>query len=180
MVPPPESSPEHTIPSPSNNPIPDANKDSLTFQDLMDLCTRLSNKVLDLESEVIDIKSSFTDKIEKLKDRVHKLEEQNRILKEISFKSTKINNVAPEEPAKVEKVLEVVTTAKLMTEVVTTAKPTTIAAQVPKVSALMRRRSVVIQDLEERALVIVHTEVLPKDKGKGILIEKPKLLKGQT
>nr|GEY77663.1 hypothetical protein [Tanacetum cinerariifolium] len=64
---------------------------SLKFQELMDLCTKLSNKVLDLESEVIDIKSSFTDKIEKLEDRVHKLEEENRILKETSFKSAKID-----------------------------------------------------------------------------------------
>nr|GFB83841.1 hypothetical protein [Tanacetum cinerariifolium] len=82
MVPSPESSPEHTIPLPSNDPIPDADKDSLKFQELMDLCKILSNKVLDLESKVIDIKSSFTDKIEKLEDRVYKLEEENRILKE--------------------------------------------------------------------------------------------------
>nr|GEW45136.1 hypothetical protein [Tanacetum cinerariifolium] len=63
----------------------------------MNLCTRLSNKVLDLESKVIDIKSSFTDKIEKLKDKVHKLEEENRILKEKSFKSAKIDTAAPVE-----------------------------------------------------------------------------------
>nr|GFB51066.1 hypothetical protein [Tanacetum cinerariifolium] len=61
----------------------------------MDLCTRLSKKVLDLKSEVIDIKSSFTEKIEKLKDRVHQLEEENKILKEKSFMSAKIDTVAP-------------------------------------------------------------------------------------
>nr|GEW75051.1 copia protein [Tanacetum cinerariifolium] len=92
-----ESSPEHTIPLPSNDPIPAADKDSLKFQKLIDLCTRLSNKVLDLESKVIDIKSSFTNKIEKLEDRVHKLEEENRILKEKSFKSAKIDTTAPVE-----------------------------------------------------------------------------------
>nr|GEU83840.1 hypothetical protein [Tanacetum cinerariifolium] len=70
---------------------PIAPKDSLKLQELMDLCTRLSNKVLDLESEVIDIKSSFTEKIEKLEDKVHKLEEENIILKEKSFKSAKID-----------------------------------------------------------------------------------------
>nr|GEW81102.1 hypothetical protein [Tanacetum cinerariifolium] len=67
---------------------------SLKFQELMDLCTKLSNKVLDLESEVIDIKSYFTDKIEKLEERVHKLEEENRILQETSFKSAKIDTVS--------------------------------------------------------------------------------------
>nr|GEY90125.1 ribonuclease H-like domain-containing protein [Tanacetum cinerariifolium] len=73
-VPSPEPSPEHQLPSPSNDQIPTA-KDSLTLQELMDLCTRLSNKVLDLESEVIDIKSSFTDRIHNLKDRVNQLKE---------------------------------------------------------------------------------------------------------
>nr|GEU31844.1 copia protein [Tanacetum cinerariifolium] len=85
-------------------------------------------------------------------------------------------------PAKVEEVLEVVTAAKLMTEVVTTAAPITTAAQVPKASAPRRRRGVVIQDPEETAVasVIVPTEVKPKDKRKGILIEEPKPLKRQA
>nr|GFA77996.1 hypothetical protein [Tanacetum cinerariifolium] len=150
-VPSPESSPEHIIPSPSNDPIPDADKDN---------------------------------KIEKLEDRVYKLEEENKILKEKSFKSAKIDTDAPdideEEPAKVKEVLEVVTATKLITEVVTTDAPTTIVAQVPKVSAPKRRRGVVIQDPEEiAASIIVHTEVQSKDKGKGIIIEEPKPLKGQ-
>nr|GEX36058.1 putative ribonuclease H-like domain-containing protein [Tanacetum cinerariifolium] len=86
------------------------------------------------------------------------------------------------EPTEVEEVLEVVTAAKLMTEVVTTAAPITTAAQVPKASALRRRRGVVIQDPEKTATssVIVHLEVQSKDKGKGILIEEPKPLKGQS
>nr|GEV01695.1 putative ribonuclease H-like domain-containing protein [Tanacetum cinerariifolium] len=95
-VPSPEPSPEHQLPSPSNDPIPTA-KDSLKLQELIDICIRLSNKVLDLESKVIDIKSSFTDKIEKLKSKVHKLEKENRILKEKSFKSAKIDIIAPVE-----------------------------------------------------------------------------------
>nr|GEY18391.1 retrovirus-related Pol polyprotein from transposon TNT 1-94 [Tanacetum cinerariifolium] len=92
-----EPSPEHQLPSPSNDLIPDADKDRLKLQELMDLCIRLSNKVLDLESKVIDIKISFTDKIEKLEDRVHKLEKENRILKEKSFKSSKMDIVTPVE-----------------------------------------------------------------------------------
>nr|GEV54723.1 putative ribonuclease H-like domain-containing protein [Tanacetum cinerariifolium] len=175
---------EHQLPSPSNDPIPIA-KDSLTLQELMDLCTRLSNKVLDLESEAIDIKSSFTDWIQKLEDRVDQLEEENMALKEKSFKTTQFDTATPdidkEYPVEVEKVLEVVKTAKLMTEVVTTAQPTTTAAQVPKASAPRRRRGVIIQDPEEIvASVIVYTEVQSKDKGKGILIEEPKPLKGQA
>nr|GEZ27060.1 hypothetical protein [Tanacetum cinerariifolium] len=82
-------------------------------------------------------------------------------------------------PAKMEEVLEVVTAAKLITDVVTTAAPITTAAQVRKASAPRRRKGVVIQDPKETAetSVIVHTEVKPKDKGKGILIEEHKPLK---
>nr|GEY05636.1 hypothetical protein [Tanacetum cinerariifolium] len=94
-VPSPEPSPKHQLPSPSNDPVPDADKDGSNLQELMDLCTRLSNKVLNLESEVIDIKFSFTDKIEKVEDMVHKLEEENKILKEQSFKSAKVDTAAP-------------------------------------------------------------------------------------
>nr|GEY22572.1 hypothetical protein [Tanacetum cinerariifolium] len=86
------------------------------------------------------------------------------------------------EPAKVEEVLEVVTAAKLMTEVVTTVAPITTTAQVPNASAPRRKWGVVIQDPEETAAssVIMHSEVQSKDKGKGILIEEPKPLKGQA
>nr|GEU38589.1 hypothetical protein [Tanacetum cinerariifolium] len=64
------------------------------------------------------------------------------------------------EHAEVEEVIEVVTTAKLMTKVVTTTATTITAAQVPKASAPRRKRGVVIQDPEETptASVIVHTE----------------------
>nr|GEZ05347.1 hypothetical protein [Tanacetum cinerariifolium] len=82
-------------------------------------------------------------------------------------------------PAEVEEVLEVVITAKLITEVATIAAPITTTAQVPKPSALRKRRGVVIQDPRETAatLVIVYSEDKSKDKGKGILIEEPKPLK---
>nr|GFD12106.1 hypothetical protein [Tanacetum cinerariifolium] len=51
-----------------------------------------------------------------------------------------------------------------------------------KESAPRRRRGVVIQDPEETAAasVNVHLEVKPKDKGKDILIEEPKPMKGQA
>nr|GEW87075.1 hypothetical protein [Tanacetum cinerariifolium] len=147
-VPSPESSPEHRLPSPSNDLLP-GGKDSLKLQELMDLCTHLSNKVLELESEVIDIKSTYKERIDKFKGRVDRLEEENRVLKELH-----------------KEVLEVVTAAKLITEVVTTAGATT-TAEATKVSVSKKRRGVVIQDLEETtSTVVVHSEVQSKDKGK--------------
>nr|GEY20700.1 hypothetical protein [Tanacetum cinerariifolium] len=93
-----------------------------------------------------------------------------------------IDDTDEAEPAKVEEVIEVVIAAKLMTEVVITAATPITVAQVPKASALRRRRGVIIQDLEETATasVIMHSEGKSKDKGNGILIEEPKSLKRQA
>nr|GEU31368.1 retrovirus-related Pol polyprotein from transposon TNT 1-94 [Tanacetum cinerariifolium] len=73
---------EQSLPLPSNDPLP-GGEDSLKLKELMDLCTNLSNKVLDLESEVIDIKTTYQERIEKLKGSVERLKEENRVLREL-------------------------------------------------------------------------------------------------
>nr|GFD12692.1 hypothetical protein [Tanacetum cinerariifolium] len=74
-VPPTESQAEQNIPlpSPSHDPLP-SDEDSLKLKELMDLCTNLSNKVLDLESKMIDIKSTYQERIQKTESRVERLE----------------------------------------------------------------------------------------------------------
>nr|GEY27108.1 hypothetical protein [Tanacetum cinerariifolium] len=105
------------------------------------------------------------------------------------------------EPAKLQKVVEVVTTAKIITEVISdasdtiTAVSTTISAAdvlipaattaaAPTISDTPSRKTkgVVIRDLEESTTTstIIHSEAKSKDKGKRILVEKPKPLKKQT
>nr|GEW18158.1 hypothetical protein [Tanacetum cinerariifolium] len=93
------------------------------------------------------------------------------------------------------KVVDVVTTAKLITEVVTATSITISAAEVlvraaitaaaPKLTAAPSRRTkgVVIKDPEESTTTtstIIHTEAKSKDMGKGILVEEPKPLKKQA
>nr|GEV06620.1 putative ribonuclease H-like domain-containing protein [Tanacetum cinerariifolium] len=79
-----------------------------------------------------------------------------------------MQDVDDEEPAKVEEVIEVVTTAKLIIEVITSARATT-TGKATKVSVPRRRRGVVIPDPEETtSTVVVHSEVQSKDKGKGM------------
>nr|GEW31222.1 hypothetical protein [Tanacetum cinerariifolium] len=73
---------EHNLPSPSHDPL-SSSEDSLKLKELMEFCTILSNKVLELESEVIDIKSTYQLRIKKLESRVESLEEENRVLKEL-------------------------------------------------------------------------------------------------
>nr|GEY62618.1 hypothetical protein [Tanacetum cinerariifolium] len=93
-------------------------------------------------------------------------------------------------PVELQEVVEVVTTAKLITEVVT-ATSVTITVVAPQLttgaaptlttapSTARRRKGVVIRDPEESATpsTIVHTEAKSKNKGKGILVEEPKPLK---
>nr|GEU43940.1 hypothetical protein [Tanacetum cinerariifolium] len=104
-------------------------------------------------------------------------------------------------PAEVQEVVEVVTTAKLITEVVTATSKTITAAsenitavkaQVPAVTLTAapvrvtaapsrRRKGVVIKDPQEESTTstIIPAETKSKDKGKGILVEEPKPLKKQ-
>nr|GEU42892.1 ribonuclease H-like domain-containing protein [Tanacetum cinerariifolium] len=97
------------------------------------------------------------------------------------------------EPVELQEVVEVVTTAKLITEVVTAASATITdaalqltTAAAPTLttapSAARKRKGVVIRDPEESATqsIIVHTEAKSKDKGKGILVDEPKPLKKQA
>nr|GFC20753.1 hypothetical protein [Tanacetum cinerariifolium] len=102
------------------------------------------------------------------------------------------------EPAEVQKVVDVVTTVKLITEVVTAASETVTAASViiptaePQVLAATlfaaparvvaapsrRRKGVVIRDPEEESTTsTIIPKTKSKDKGKGILVEEPKPLK---
>nr|GEX80595.1 hypothetical protein [Tanacetum cinerariifolium] len=104
-----------------------------------------------------------------------------------------------DEPAEVQEVVDVVTTAKLIIEVVTAASETVTAAstiistiepQVPATTITAapilvadapsrRRKGVVIRDPEEESTTssIIPTETKSKYKGKGIMVEEPKPLK---
>nr|GEX75595.1 hypothetical protein [Tanacetum cinerariifolium] len=106
------------------------------------------------------------------------------------------------EPAEVQKVIKIVTTAKLITKVVTASSETITAASITitatkvpvpaattavasKLAAAPRRRTkrVVIRDPEESTTTtstIIHNESKSKDKGKRILVEELKPLKKQA
>nr|GEW59031.1 hypothetical protein [Tanacetum cinerariifolium] len=93
------------------------------------------------------------------------------------------------EPAKLKEVVEVVTTARLLTELVTAAATITaattlitIAAITAAPSAARKRKGVVISGPKETATtsIIIHYEPKSKDKGKRIMVEEPKPLKRQA
>nr|GEV99265.1 putative ribonuclease H-like domain-containing protein [Tanacetum cinerariifolium] len=113
--------------------------------------------------------------------------------------ASKVLSMQKDEPAEVQEVVDVLTTAKLITEVVTTASETVTSAstiistaepQVPAASITAaptrviaapsrRRKGVVIRDPEEESTTssIIPAETKSKDKGKWIMVEEPKPLK---
>nr|GEV30939.1 reverse transcriptase domain-containing protein [Tanacetum cinerariifolium] len=99
------------------------------------------------------------------------------------------------EPVELQEVVDIVTTAKIITEVVTAASTTITATNVPIPAAITavaptltaapsrRTKGVVIMDPEESTTTtstIIHSEAKSKDKGKWILVEEHKPLKKQA
>nr|GEW42289.1 hypothetical protein [Tanacetum cinerariifolium] len=83
---------EDHVSTTSNDPLPSA-KDRMQPKELMDLCTNLSNKVLNLKNKVIEMKSYHKEKIIELKSRVEKLEEENRSLtKKLKIFNTRVES----------------------------------------------------------------------------------------
>nr|GFC71376.1 hypothetical protein [Tanacetum cinerariifolium] len=97
-------------------------------------------------------------------------------------------------PTELQKVVDVVTTAKIITEVVTIASTTITAVDVPIPTATIavapkltaspsrRKKGVVIRDPKESTTTstIIHSKAKSNDKGKGILVKEPKPLKKQA
>nr|GEW23438.1 hypothetical protein [Tanacetum cinerariifolium] len=142
----------------------------LTFYKLMETCDTLTKKVANLERDKVAQALEFV----KLKQRVRKLEKKKRTKHSGLKRGGGIAELDTNED---------VTLVDMDAEVEMDASiQERIAESQAKESAPRRKRGIVIQDPEETAAasVIVHTEVKPKDKGKGILIEETKHLKRQA
>nr|GEV56530.1 hypothetical protein [Tanacetum cinerariifolium] len=99
-------------------------------------------------------------------------ESQTEIYKINMDHALKVLSMQEDEPAEVQEVVDVVTTAKLITDVVTAASETVTAASVIISAADLK-------DPEEESTTssIISIETKSKDKGKGIMVEEPKPLK---
>nr|GEY25953.1 hypothetical protein [Tanacetum cinerariifolium] len=118
-------------------------------------------------------------------DNGRKAESQAEIYKIDVEHAKKVLSMQEEESeaAELQEVVDVVTTAKIITKVVTAASDTITAADVPILAATIavapthtstpsrRRKGVVIKDLEETTTtsIIIHSKAKSKDKCKGIL-----------
>nr|GFA37947.1 hypothetical protein [Tanacetum cinerariifolium] len=212
-----QSSPLQQPQSSHQAPPPGAKFPTHLFQQVLDTCSALTRCVKNLEHdkaaqklEIIKLKTrgrmiDDLDKdegIELVVDQVKDAdtaETEGRHAAEQAEKQAEIYHLDLDHPSKVlsmqeddsevQEVVELVTTAKLITEVVTaatsqvsaasatisTAKPSIPAAALTVVAAYTRRRKgVIIRDPEEELSSKTPAET-PKlnDKGKGILIETP-------
>nr|GFB97031.1 hypothetical protein [Tanacetum cinerariifolium] len=117
VQPTPPPSPIAQPPSPQQKPqsSQDAEISLNLLHNLLETCTTLTRRVKHLEQEKIAQSLEIT----KLKQRVKKLKKRNKVL-----------NIQDDEvePAELQEVVEVVTTAKLITEVVIVASATIIVA----------------------------------------------------
>nr|GEX54187.1 hypothetical protein [Tanacetum cinerariifolium] len=141
--------------------------------------------------EVVVEKSADVDESADVQER--KAESQAQIYQIDLEHADKVLSMQDDEeskPAELQEVVEVVTTAKLITEVVTAASATITAAALQLItvaaptltvvpSAARRRKGVVIRDPQKSTTpsTIIHFEAKSKDKGKGILVEEPNPLK---
>nr|GEV79849.1 hypothetical protein [Tanacetum cinerariifolium] len=166
---------EPSIPSPTLPTLPP--------QPPQDLPSTSQGRIID-EMDKDDVVSLMDDKEDDTKDEEAKVDESAQ--------------AKENEPAEVHEVLDVVTTAKLITEVVTavneivTAASVTISNYKPQVPVATitaaptrvaaapsrRRKGVVIRNPKEESTTssIIPAETKSKDKGKGIIIEEPKPL----
>nr|GEV59550.1 copia protein [Tanacetum cinerariifolium] len=201
----PPQSPQVQPPSPQQQPQP-----SLDAEISMDLLhTPLETwgiiANIDADEDVIleDAKEVVVEKTTNVKDDAdvqgRQAESQAQIYQIDLEHANKVLSMQDKEskPYELQKVVKVVTTAKLITEVVTAASATITAADtsIPAAiitvastlttapSATRRRNRVVIRDPKEivsTPSTIIHTEPKSKDKGKGIMVHEPKPLKKKT
>nr|GEY99623.1 hypothetical protein [Tanacetum cinerariifolium] len=157
---PPSPTPATTLP-PQQELIPSPSK----------TCATLTKKVGDLEQDKIAQAIEITKLKQRVRREVARVQAQFYHLDlEHAQKVLSMQETDEAEPAEVEEVLEVVTTAKLMTEVVTTATTPITDAPVPKASAPRRRRGVIIQVSEEAATALLsvksktHLQIIPNDE----------------
>nr|GEU35887.1 hypothetical protein [Tanacetum cinerariifolium] len=210
-------------PQPQPQPSQDAGLPMNLLQKPMDTCTTLTRRVEHLELDKVAQAMEITklkQKVKKLERRnkgrmISDMDANADVVleeaKEVAADNTKVDQDSKvdenvdiqgsmhedeSEPAEVQDVVDVVTTAKLITKVVTAASTTITAAEVPvptatttvaapklSVAPSKKRKGVVIRVLKESTTttsIIIHSEAKSKDKGKGILVEEPKSLKKQA
>ncbi|GJQ94993.1 putative ribonuclease H-like domain-containing protein [Tanacetum coccineum] len=193
---------EESVPTPSNDPLP-SGEDRMQLTELRDLCTKLSDRVLALETikfnQALEIKSlKIRVKMFEIKARkkTHKLKRLYKVgLSAKIISSNEKGLDAQEDPSKqgrniadIDQDEVIVEDTAAPTIPITTAEPKTITAVTTAatlvttaVVARPKAKGIVFHDQEEQVCVskptISSTQPSFKDKGKAIMIELKRPLK---
>nr|GEZ46582.1 hypothetical protein [Tanacetum cinerariifolium] len=196
------SPPPPTPPPQPSQDIPSTSQDAGISMDLIQNLMDIYEDVV-LEGAKNVAVEKFADVQESADDQGRKAESQAEIYKIDLEHAKKVLNLQEEEsePAELQEVVEVVTTAKIITEFVTAATDTITAADVPILAAIIDRKPQTEAQAMKNMMIylrnvvgfkmdyfkettttstIIHSEAKSKYKGKGILAEEPKPLKKQA
>ncbi|GKA36589.1 hypothetical protein Tco_0723154 [Tanacetum coccineum] len=204
-----EAANEENVPTQSNDPplsrvnTLGSGEDKLKLKELMDLCTKLSNRVLDLETT----KTAQAKEIASLKKRVKKLERKRksktpgmkRLFKfgrygdDLVFDTSVLDgeevfagqDVVEKEVSTADPVTtagEVVTTASVEVSAATTTTTTAITEGTTKPTATLTTattKGILLQEPNETRTTRTTTTPITSsnDKGKGIMVEEPLKMK---
>ncbi|GJV15845.1 hypothetical protein Tco_1361168 [Tanacetum coccineum] len=162
---------EENVTKHSNDPML-SGEDSMKLEELMELCTNLQQRVIDLEtpkttqgSEIASLKRMVKKLEKKNKSRTHKLKRLYKGMKidDLMFDTCVLNDE------------EVVVGQDMDEKEVSNADPVTIAGEV---SARPKTKGVVIKEPSKSIITTTTTTTIPsKDKGKGIMVEEPLKMK---
>ncbi|GJU89718.1 hypothetical protein Tco_1302141 [Tanacetum coccineum] len=152
--------------------------DRLKLIKLMELCTNLQKKVLDLEKT----NTTQANEIASLKRRVKKLEQKKRSRTYGLKRLYKVGLTARVESSGDEEYLEIVDVAQVSTATTTvtiTTEENTLAQDLADLkSTKPKAKGIVLQELGESTITTtISSQGLSQDKGKGILVEPEKPLK---
>nr|GEX33921.1 retrovirus-related Pol polyprotein from transposon TNT 1-94 [Tanacetum cinerariifolium] len=136
--------------------------------------------VLEDDKEVVDAVKDVQDDIDKsAQDQGRKAKSKAEIYKIDLEHANKVLSMQENEsePTKVQEVVEVVTTAKIITEVVTAASETITAASTTITATEAQVPAAILTAAPARVTAAPSRRRKGVDKGKGILVEEPKPLK---
>ncbi|GJT37597.1 hypothetical protein Tco_0937462 [Tanacetum coccineum] len=176
-----EAANEEHVPIHSNDPLL-SGEDRLKLNELMELCTNLSQRVLDLENT----KTSQAAEITKLKERVKKLERRNKsrtlglkrlrkVGRTARIESSEDEGLGAQEDASKQgrKIADLDADA----EVISTAKVTTVSATTTTVDELTLAQTLIeIKAAKPKAVTTAATTTttaVTRPKARGVVVKEP-------
>ncbi|GJR17988.1 hypothetical protein Tco_0966515 [Tanacetum coccineum] len=188
-----EAAKEEHVPTHSNDPLL-SGEDRLKLNELMELCTNLSQRVLDLENT----KTSQAAKITKLKERVKKLKRRNKSRTPWLKRLRKVGRIARIESSKDEglgaqedaskqgrKITDLDADAEEVEvkKVVSTAEVTTVRATTTTIDELTLAQTLIeIKAAKPKSVTTVATTttiVVTRPKARGVVVQEPKELQAE-